>query len=141
MKPRYLLDTNILSEVLKPVPSAAVISQINTHSREVATASAVVHEISFGCRRLPVDSRRRLEIQRYLDEVILRELTIFNYDTDAALWHSEQRARLAAQGKSPSFVDGQIASIAYVNNLILVTRNVDDFSGFEGLLVNNWFEC
>jgi tRNA(fMet)-specific endonuclease VapC len=137
MKPRYLLDTNILSEVLKPIPSASVIAQINMHSRELATASAVVHEISFGC----LDSRKRIEIQRYLNEVILRELPIFNYDTDAALWHSEQRARLTAQGKSPAFVDGQIASVAYVNNLILITRNIDDFSVFDGLSVNNWFEC
>ncbi len=141
MKPRYLLDTNILSEVLKPVPSASVIAQINTHSRELATASVVVHEISFGCLRLPIDSRKRIEIQRYIDEVIRRELPIFNYDTDAALWHSEQRARLTAQGKSPAFVDGQIASVAYVNNLILITRNIDDFSIFDGLSVNNWFEC
>jgi tRNA(fMet)-specific endonuclease VapC len=137
MKPRYLLDTNILSEVLKPIPSASVIAQINMHSRELATASSVVHEISFGC----LDSRKRIEIQRYLNEVILRELPIFNYDTDAALWHSEQRARLTAQGKSPAFVDGQIASVAYVNNLILITRNIDDFSVFDGLSVNNWFEC
>jgi tRNA(fMet)-specific endonuclease VapC len=49
-----------------------------------------------------------------------------------------QRARLAAAGNSAPFVDGQIAAIAKVNRLILVTRNVNDFSMFSGLKVQNW---
>jgi tRNA(fMet)-specific endonuclease VapC len=41
--------------------------------------------------------------------------------------------------KSPSFVDGQIASIAFTNDLALVTNNVDDFKDFNGLIIDNWF--
>ncbi|MBI9084711.1 MAG: hypothetical protein JEZ11_14035 [Desulfobacterales bacterium] len=40
--------------------------------------------------------------------------------------------------KTPSFVDGQIAAIAFVNGLVVVTRNVSDFECFEGLQVENW---
>ncbi|MCB2261873.1 MAG: type II toxin-antitoxin system VapC family toxin [Candidatus Thiosymbion ectosymbiont of Robbea hypermnestra] len=137
---RYLLDTNILSEAIKPHPSSSVLEHTNRHNSEVSTASVVVHELLFGCLRLPLEAKRRVDLQDYLDQVILAGLPIFSYDTAAALWHSQERARLTAQGKTPSFTDGQIAAIAKVNNLTLVTRNVDDFDRFEGLIVENWFD-
>ena len=48
--------------------------------------------------------------------------------------------RSAQAGKTPSYPDSQIAAIAAVNKLVLVTRNVDDFADFQGLLIENWFE-
>jgi tRNA(fMet)-specific endonuclease VapC len=47
---------------------------------------------------------------------------------------------LTSQGRTPSYVDSQIAAIARVHNLILVTRNTDDFADFVDLTVENWFE-
>ncbi|WP_089730070.1 type II toxin-antitoxin system VapC family toxin [Candidatus Thiosymbion oneisti] len=137
---RYLLDTNILSEAIKPQPSLSVLEHTNRHKSELSTASVVVHELLFGCLRLPFEAKRRTDLQNYLDQVILAGLPIFSYDIAAALWHSQERARLTAQGKPPPFTDGQIAAIAKVNDLILVTRNIDDFNGFEGLTVENWFD-
>jgi tRNA(fMet)-specific endonuclease VapC len=66
-------------------------------------------------------------------------LPIFSYDLKAAQWHAQERARLTKIGKTPAFADGQIGSIAYCNGLILVTNDVADFQGFEGLQVENWF--
>jgi hypothetical protein len=43
-------------------------------------------------------------------------------------------------GRTPPFLDGQIAAIAFVNDLVLVTRNVDDFAPFEKLRIENRFE-
>jgi len=133
MTPRYLLDTNILSEAVKPDPSPLVLARANHFGDELATACVVVHELLFGCLRLPFASKRRATLQIYIEQVVLTGLPIFPYDTAAALWHSQERARLMAQGQTPPFIDGQIAAIAKVNHLILVTRNVDDFVGFEGL--------
>jgi len=48
------------------------------------------------------------------------------------------RARLEKMGRRASFVDGQIAAIAVVNDAILVTRNVRDYRGFSDLVVENW---
>jgi len=56
----------------------------------------------------------------------------------AAKWHACERARLQSIGKTPPFVDGQIAAIAYVNNLILVTRNITDFDSFSDLQIQSW---
>jgi len=94
---RYLLDTNILSEAIKPQPSLSVLEHTNRHKSELSTASVVVHELLFGCLRLPLEAKRRTDLQNYLDQVILASLPIFSYDTSAALWHSQERARLTTQ--------------------------------------------
>ena len=65
-------------------------------------------------------------------------MLILPYDDRAAEWHAKERARLSVKGSTPSFVDGQIAAIAQVNGLILVTRNIDDFKPFDGLKIENW---
>jgi len=56
------------------------------------------------------------------------------------LWQAKQRARLRQAGKPPSYPDFQIAAIAAVNDLVLVTRNVEDFADFQELRTENWFE-
>jgi tRNA(fMet)-specific endonuclease VapC len=86
------------------------------------------------------EGRRKQALTHYLEQTVYQQLTILPDDREAALWHAEERARLAAQGRTPPFIDGQIAAIAMVNHLILVTRNTDDFADFVGLTVENWFE-
>ncbi len=134
---RFLLDSNIISEPSRPIPNAQVLEQMNLHRDEVGIASVVVHEILYGCWRLP-PSRRRDSLWAYIQNSVLG-MTMFNYDLEAARWHAEERARLSKIGKTPAFADGQIASIAYCQGLILVTNNVSDFQDFEGLMLENWF--
>lgn len=134
---RYLLDTNVLSEPMRPVPDPTVIDRIVTARDTIATASLVWHEIEFSRLRLPAGKRRR-EIEAII-HAFSPALVILPYDTSAAAWHARERARLSRLGKIPPFVDGQIAAIAAVNELVLVTRNVRDFSGFSGLEVESWF--
>ena len=83
-------------------------------------------------------SKRRSAIEAYLEEVVLASLAVLPYDQDAARWHGLERARLEALGKPAPFVDGQIAAIAHVNQLTLVTINVKDFIGFKGLQLEDW---
>lgn len=137
MSLKFLLDTNILSEPARPIPNANVLHQLDIHKSEVAISSVVVHELLHGCLRLP-ESKRREYLRNYIYESVLN-LPIFDYDLKAAQWHAQERVRLSQIGKTPAFVDGQIASIAYSNNLVLVTNNVSDFEFFNGLSVENWF--
>jgi tRNA(fMet)-specific endonuclease VapC len=65
-------------------------------------------------------------------------LPILPYDEEAASWHARERARLARRGRPPSAADGQIAAIARVNELVLVTANSRDFRRFEGLSLEDW---
>jgi tRNA(fMet)-specific endonuclease VapC len=136
----YLLDTNVLSEAVKTDPNRNVMAMLEKHQDEIATAAPVWHELIFGYLRLSV-SRKREMIKAYLEDVVLRSMDILPYDEHAAEWHAEQRAKLSRQGKIPSFVDGQIAAIAWVNGMTLVTRNTDDFKSFENLEILNWHKA
>ena len=135
--PRYLLDSDVVSEPTRPAPSAAVLGWLDRHEGESAIAAPGGHELRFGCERLP-PSRRRDSIESYLAEVVLASLPILDYDRRAAEWHAGERVRLMAAGRTPPFIEGQIAAIARVNDLILVTRNQRDFRWFEGLRMERW---
>jgi tRNA(fMet)-specific endonuclease VapC len=134
---KYLLDTNVLSESLKTSPQKSVLNLTERHHYEIVTAAPVWHELFYGCQRLPA-SRKREIIETFLHDVLKPNMTILPYDERAAEWHAKERARLTFLGQMPSFVDGQIAAIAKVNNLILVTRNTSDFKKFSGLKLENW---
>ena len=134
---QYLLDTNVVSEPLRPEPSEGIVRKLRVHGEESAIPTPVWHELRFGCARLP-PSRRRDTLERYLEDVVLASFPVLDYGREAADWHARQRARLVAAGQTPPFVDGQIAAIAHVNSLILVTSNVRDFEEFEGLRLERW---
>jgi tRNA(fMet)-specific endonuclease VapC len=134
---KYLLDTNVLSESVKTSPKKSVLKLAERHQHEIVTAAPVWHELFYGCQRLPV-SRKREILETFLYDVLKPNMTILPYDEQAAEWHAKERARLASLGQMPSFVDGQIAAIAKVNGLVLVTRNSSDFKKFSGLQLENW---
>ena len=138
MSLRFLLDTNVLSEPTRQIPNTNVVKMLERYKEEVATATVVFHELLFGCKRLP-ESRKRRILESYLYETVRAQIPLLPYDTNAAIWHATERARLSCIGKTPSFADGQIAAIAKVNELILVTNNVSDFADFLDLKIENWY--
>lgn len=139
MTVQFLLDTNVISEINKKVPNEFVVAKMNLNEGKVATSSVVIHELLYGTLRMPPESVKQRLLLDYLTELTSR-MTVLDYDLNAARWHAEERARLSKIGKTPAFVDGQIASIAVCNGLKLVTRNVSDFQDFDGLFIANWFE-
>ena len=134
----YLLDSNILSEPCRQYPDVEVQRRLQEHRHEVCTAAPVLHELRYGLLRMP-EGRRRRRLTHYFERVLMRPLTVLPYDREAASWHAEERARLTSRGRMPSHIDGQIAAIAMVNDLAVVTRNTADFADFAGLRVENWF--
>jgi tRNA(fMet)-specific endonuclease VapC len=89
----------------------------------------------FGIERLP-RSRRRTELERFM--TVVGGVRVLPYGERAARWHAIERARLAAAGRPPPFLDGQIAAIAAVNDATLVSGNATHVEPFEGLRVENW---
>ncbi|WP_088242360.1 type II toxin-antitoxin system VapC family toxin [Calothrix rhizosoleniae] len=135
---RFLLDTNILSEPLRPIPNSNVMERLRQHENECVTTTIVYHELLFGCYRL-TESKKRQTIEKYITEIIEPNIPLIPYDANAAKWHATERARLVKIGRTPSFADGQIAAIAKVNDLIIVTNNVSDYADFLELQIENWF--
>jgi tRNA(fMet)-specific endonuclease VapC len=134
---RFLLDTNVLSEAVKPAPNPGVMRNLRRWSAQAVTAAPVWHELVYGCRRLPPTVRRQT-LERYLFETLAPVLVVLPYDEQAAAWHAGERARLEAQGKTPAFVDGQIAAVASTRKLVLVTANLRHFEPFSELDVEDW---
>jgi tRNA(fMet)-specific endonuclease VapC len=137
MNPAYLLDTNVISEPLRPEPQPLVLQHFEAFQDQLAIPALVWHELWFGCLRLPA-SKRRNAIEEYLLQVVSPAMPILPYDAQAAVWHAAERARLARLGKTPSFVDGQIAASARVRDLTLVTFNLEDFKEFQDIRVVDW---
>jgi tRNA(fMet)-specific endonuclease VapC len=133
----YLLDANVISEPARRSPDPTILRRIQAHEAVIALPAPAVHEVRFGVLRL-APSRQRSELTAYLDRVIERQFPVLAYDLAAAEWHAGERARLVASGRTPPYLDGQIAAIAATNGLTLITRNVRDFAGFHGLVVEDW---
>jgi tRNA(fMet)-specific endonuclease VapC len=134
---RYLLDTNIVSQPVAKTPAASVLRKLRSIGDQCAIATPVWHELQYGCKRLPAGKRREA-LEDYLTEVVQISFPILPYDEAAAKRHATERARLEGSGTTAPFVDGQIAAIALVHDLVLVTSNVKDFAPFTGLVVESW---
>lgn len=136
---KYLLDTNILSELVKRQPDAGVDAKYRSRARDCALSAPTVHEVFHGVARMVRSARQVFFFESY--EQLIKEIPhpVLSYDEAAARWHARERARLARAGLTPAFVDSQIAAIAATRNLILVTRNTRDFECFDELRLENWF--
>lgn len=134
---RYLLDTNIVSQPACKTPAVSVLRKLRSVGDQCAIAAPVWHELQYGCKRLPAGKRREA-LEDFLADVVQLSFPILPYDDAAARRHAAERARLEEAGTTVPFVDGQIAAIALVNELVLVTGNVRDFTPFSGLTVENW---
>ena len=136
---RYLLDTNIVSEMGRSSPDANVDERYQDKEAQSAISSVVWHELLYGVERLD-PGQQRDTLMRYLREVVRRTLPILPFGEAAGRWFARERVRLERIGQEPSLADGMIAATAAANDLILVTRNTSDFERFDGLHVENWFE-
>lgn len=136
---RYLLDTNIVSAPVCKKPNKAILQRLDEHGPECAIASPVWHELTYGCQLL-TKGKRRAALEAYLRDVVRGSFPNLPYDEAAAIWHGEERARLELLGRPAPFVDGQIAAIAHVHGLAVVTTNDKDFAGFKDLKVENWLK-
>jgi tRNA(fMet)-specific endonuclease VapC len=134
---RYLLDTSIVSSPMSREPNQEIVKQLESKGHECAIAAPLWHELTYGCRRLP-RGKRRAALEAYLHDVVLASFPVLAYDETAAHWHGHERARLEGLGRPAPYVDGQIAAIARVNELVLVTVNVKDFARFKEVEVENW---
>ncbi len=136
---KYLLDTNIISEPMKLQADARIMNRLALDSIFSCTSATVWHELWHGVKLLN-DGMRKSELESYLNLLIDDGFTILPYCQEAAEWLADERVRLKSEGIIPPKYDSEIAAVASVNKLTLVTRNTDDFSFFHGLSVENWLD-
>ncbi len=133
---RFLLDTNVVSELTKPRPDPGVLQALAQHEADCAISAPTLEELVFGCHRLPPSARREW-LLRWVQGLPAR-LPVLPFDEPAATWLGAERARLAALGRPLPRSDGEIAAVAVSLGLALVTRDQRDFEAFTGLTTINW---
>ena len=134
----YLLDTDILSNLLKPVPSTSLISKMaSVPTQQQFTSSITLGELVYGAHRQRLRTGALLE---QLDRILLRNRRVLSFDTEAARRYGDLRAQLERLGMPLADADLRIAAIALTHSLTMVTGNVRHFRRVPGLTVENWLE-
>jgi predicted nucleic acid-binding protein len=137
---RYLLDTCVISEFVKPKPERKVVEWLNEADTEQVFLSVVtLGEIQIGISNKPT-SNRRTELEAWLNVNLVAQFAgrILPLDAETLLTWGRMTADLKQRGKPMSVMDSLIAATAMHHKMVLVTRNVTDFSDVALSIFNPW---
>ena len=135
-----LLDTNVLSELMRATPSSAVVTWVaNQPASGLYVSTVTMAEIFYGIRLLPAGRRRRA-IESAAGELFDVDFAgrVLPFDGDAARSYAEIAAERRGAGMPISQFDAQIAGIARSRGATLATRNVSDFDQAGVDVVDPW---
>jgi predicted nucleic acid-binding protein len=131
----FLLDTNIISELIKKEPSPCLLKRMeDVPDASLYTASVCAMELRFGALRVPNSEVLWTKIQKR----ILSRIQILRFGYQEAMKAAELLAALYASGRPIGIEDTMIASTALSNGLLVVTANTEHFSRVPGLHSENW---
>lgn len=135
-----VLDTNIVSEPLKPNPDPEVLAWLDRQAPETLYLTTIsLAELSAGVEVLPAGKRRAALQQAVGAQVLsLFQSRVLGFDHEAALAFGRIAAKAQAAGNPIDFADCAIAAIATTHRFILATRNARDFKGTGVELLNPW---
>ena len=135
-----LLDTNIVSELMRAAPSPAVMSWLGAQPASSLFISAVTEaELRYGVMLLP-EGRRRADLMTALEAMLAEDFAapILPFDSAAAAAFAFITSSRRQAGKPISQFDAQIAAIAQSRGAELATRNVADFAECGVEIINPW---
>lgn len=134
----YLLDTNLISELVKPQPDASVTEWYYAQlTDDLHLSTITIGEIGAGIEQLPAGRRRRV-LEAWLDDLISVSFAgrLLPFDVEAARAFGRLLGLARRAGRPAHLADAQIAAVAHVHGLTVATRDVADFAGFGVALVN-----
>jgi predicted nucleic acid-binding protein len=135
-----LLDTNVISEPLRPAGDAAVLAWIDAQIVETLYLSAIsLAELRLGMATLPAGKRKDVLHSSFEQRVLpLFAGRILPFDSAASEAYAVLRARARVQGKAIAPADGYIAATAKSNGLIVATRDTGPFEAVGLTVINPW---
>lgn len=137
----YLLDTNVISELMRTAPEPAVMQWFEMQAdAQIFTSAITQAELLIGIAMLPAGQRRD-QLSHACSAMLSEDFAgrCLPFDSMAATIQAPVVAQRRAQGRPISTEDSQIAAIALAHQLTLVTRNVRDFESIDALtVINPW---
>ena len=134
---KFLVDANVLSEATKPQPDPGVLAWLRKHERQLVVDPVILGEVQFGILLLP-KGKRRTSLERWFDAGVQR-IHCIPFEAKTGLAWASLLARLRGAGHSMPVKDSLIAATALANDLVLATRNEEDFKR-AGVTVVNPFQ-
>jgi toxin FitB len=135
-----ILDTNVISELTRPVPDSGVIAWLDSlPAEETAITAITAAELRYGVRRMP-DGRRKAELSDAVNALINADFRdrVKPFDVLATAQYADVVTAREHAGQPISISGAQIAAICRVLNATLATRNAPDFTGTGVSLINPW---
>ena len=135
-----VLDTNVLSELLRPTPVSRVLAWVSAQpSGSVFTTTVTQGEILYGIQLLP-DGRRRRGLEEAALAIFGEDFaeTLLSFDSDAAIAYAQIGAARRRAGRPITQFDAMIAAMARSRGASLATRNTKDFEDCGIEVVNPW---
>lgn len=132
-----LLDTNVLSEFMRPRPAVAVAAWLDRHATETLYVCTVsLAEIELGLALMPA-GRRQAALAEAATAMFAEDFAgrCLPFDEAAAYEYGRIVAHRTRIGRPISVEDAQIAAISHARGMTLATRNIADFRQIEGLTV------
>lgn len=138
----YLLDTNCISELVRIRPEPRVQEWIaSVDERALFLSVLTIGEIEKGVAGLAQD-KRKLQLENWLLQLKLRFAErVLPIDEEIADHWGQLSATAKSQGKVLAVIDGLLAATALQHNLVIATRNVDDFAATPVLVHNPWSQA
>lgn len=134
----YLLDTDILSNLMKRSPSSALVARVaQVPPAQQFTSSITLGELVYGAHRL---RERTATLIQKIEDALLPNLPVLSFDAAAARRYGELRAELERMGTPIGDADMRIAAIALSHDLKVVTGNERHFQQVPELEIENWLE-
>jgi tRNA(fMet)-specific endonuclease VapC len=133
---KYLLDTDVISNLMRRAPSPTLIRRLAVIGPEAeCTTSITLGELVYGAQRL---TDRTAELLARIERLIPEQLPVLPFDESAAHRYGSLRAGLELAGTPIGEADMRIAAIALAHGLTVVTGNVRHFQRVPGLEVEDW---
>ena len=137
---KYLIDTNIVSELVSKKPDKKVLEFLSDNSDNLFLSVITIGEINKGIERLD-NSIKKTNLKKWLQQLLIEfDNKILNIDIYTMLIWSDITANLQKKGIQIPIMDELIASSAIENNMVLVTRNEKDFEFINNLIIINPFK-
>ncbi len=135
-----LLDTNVLSELMRAKPDPRVLEWVDAQpASELVICSITVAEILYGIARMP-DGKRKQSLLDLVSAMFDEDFAgnILPFDAGAAVHYAEIAAESEARGRAVEMADVQIAAIGRLHDAVVATRNTRHFDLLGVDLVDPW---